>query len=79
MHNNALSLCAAPQQPLHVRIVLPDPEQVLEPHRLARMQRASDGFDVGQHRAVREFAPHVLLVISQYPVTYGCISHQSQV
>jgi hypothetical protein len=56
-----LVLLAAAQQPLHVRIVLKDPEQVLEPHRLAWVPEASDGFHVGQYRAVRESAPRVLL------------------
>jgi hypothetical protein len=54
-------LLAAPQQPLHVGIVLKDSEQVLEPHRLAWVQEASDRFDVGQHRVVGAFAPCVLL------------------
>jgi hypothetical protein len=55
-----LVLFAVAKQPLHVRIVLPDPEQVLEPHRLAWVQEASDGFHVRQHHAVREFTPRML-------------------
>jgi hypothetical protein len=71
VHNNAIARFAAPKQPLHVLIMVPEPEQLFKSHRLARLHRPSDGFDVGQHRAVREFAPRVLLVISQDPVTYA--------
>jgi hypothetical protein len=54
-------LFAVCKQPLHVPVMVPEPEQLFKSYRLARLYRPSDRLHVGQQYAVREFAASMLL------------------